>query len=213
MKPPRDYFLQMQQQTAPKFVDEKPCSCGVDLIIQDYYSVCPECGTVHDANIQQDYGFVPQKRKFYYNKVSYFGKYLMTLQGMSAFNHQTHGVQIKKLFPETNPDITKKEIRHTLKVNNCSQKYLRYLPQIYYYVSGREPIVLRVRDVNEMVDKYRRVIDYSKRNNISLPSAKRYFAKKFLKELGKPYVNLCFFIEPFKHVDVSKYDEVFDELF
>lgn len=211
MKPPLNYWNMARGTIALQ--DEKPCDCNTDLVIHNYYTVCPSCGTIHETDISQDFGFVPQKRKFHYSKVNYFHKYIMCLQGMSAFNPKTHGLDISQFFPRKNPNITKKEIRAVLKEQKCSQKYLRYLPEIYYIITGYQPIRLRNSDVQDMVDKYKRVVEYERTNNIRLPSAKRYFAKRFLQELGRPYSCLAFFIEPFRHVDKSIYKECYDTLF
>jgi hypothetical protein len=213
-EPSNDYWkmcaIDLANGTSPS--DEKPCKCNVDLVVDENYEICPKCGTIHNDSVIQDYGIVT-KRKFYYNKINYFQKYLYCLQGMSSFDPIRHGIDIQRYFKIPNKSITKKEIRQTLNYHNVSQKYLRYLPEIYYYITGCKPIILRVSDVNDMVTKYRMVIEYERKTNVRMASSKRYFAKRFLSELPKPYSNLRFFIEPFKHVDLEIYDRCYDELF
>ena len=189
--------------------NEKICECGCEFQTIENQIICTNCG------ITKGYTFINFgeiiKKKYMYNKCQYFALFLQRIQGFGNFNEKRYETKLKEMFGTIKRKITKDEIKEILWKHKMSKPLLRYLPDIYYYVTGEKPTQLPQQIAMKMIDRYRQVIQHEKYTKIKLPSAKKYFSYRFIKELPSEYHTLLFFMNP---INCSKvYDEIYEKIF
>ena len=138
--------------------------------------------------------------------------YFRRIQGLGYFNMQKYKPILDKIFPEKNSEITKEEIKYKLRMNDYSLQLLRYLPDIFYYVSNKKPIEIEQYETQKIIEKYSRVLNYERKNNLKLPSSKQYFTYQFIRELPSKYHELLIFL-PSQYRNIEKYEKCYYELF
>lgn len=196
----------------------KECvECGGELICQDGMLGCEDCGTIHGTEFVREYAIehskgsnVGQK-----SKVKYFEEFLYKIQGMGSDidTVQDFVNDMKKHFKN---DVTPQHIRTFLRKRKYPANLSCHLPDIYYAMNHVKPTTLPTGIITKFTERYMQVVEYEKAKNIKLPFKKKYFARRFIADLGSRYRALLLFCgekKTGKISDMIKYHKCYDELF
>lgn len=162
--------------------------------------VCENCGSLTTKQLFCDglqQGQSVYRRKGY-SKFLYFRIFLYRCAGMTG-NVVVNQEQFKKLqevmAKEKPTKISIETLRKSLKENKLSSKFLRYLPEIYYFFNPTEKknIYFKCRSLQKILDTYKKVLKYEKKNKVKLPSSKNYFLRRFFEQNSEyqPFLKFC----------------------
>ena len=110
----------------------------------------------------------------------------MKIQGLTYIKRH-HEELIVSLFKHVKKPILPIDIRSVLRRNGLTQKYFRYVPEIYYLLNELQPVCLTQQQSLKMHDLYKKITNYEKYQRVKLPSSKRYFIHYYL---GKSYYDV-----------------------
>ena len=117
----------------------------------------------------------------------------MRVQGLQNFNYEKYKDILLNIFGPPPIIITKEEIREKLLRNGLSKPLLRHVPDIYYIFTEEKPIILTQKQTFDIIDKYKKVVMYERKQKIKLSSSKKYFLQKFILKLDIKYHKILYF--------------------
>lgn len=194
--------------------------CQTELVDTGGYIGCPDCGIVHSIDLIPEPGIKeklsPQGRYVdKNNKVRYFKDFLYKIQGMGGESECVTSFvrDMRNIYKGT---VTVSDIRAFAKRRDYAQNILHYLPDIFYVINNIKPMELPSGAMKSMLNKFVKVVVYEKEKKIKLPFKKKYFARMFIMDLGRPYLQLLMFCDQKKSgnmSDMTKYHKCYKELF